>query len=66
MNCDKCGKPNSPQAKFCGKCGFAFKALISESSTLESAMSERSDASREDWKLSPNDEQLSPRRSGLL
>lgn len=47
MNCDKCGKANSPQAKFCGKCGFAFKALVSESSTLESAMSERSDASRE-------------------
>ena len=36
MNCDKCGKPNSPQAKFCGKCGFAFKSLVSESATQES------------------------------
>ena len=48
MNCDKCGKPNSPQAKFCGKCGFAFKALVSENSALENAMSERSDVPRED------------------
>ena len=38
MNCDKCGKPNSPQAKFCGKCGFAFKALVAESASIEGAM----------------------------
>ncbi len=39
MNCDKCGKPNSPQAKFCGKCGFAFKSLVSESAVVESSSS---------------------------
>jgi hypothetical protein len=38
MNCEKCSKPNSPQAKFCGKCGFAFKALVSESAALEGSM----------------------------
>jgi len=48
MNCDKCGKPNSPQAKFCGKCGFAFKALVSESSSLENELPERYAPSREE------------------
>ena len=47
MNCDKCGKPNSPQAKFCGKCGFGFKALVSESAIVEKELSERSDSSSE-------------------
>ena len=30
MNCDKCGKSNSAQAKFCGKCGFTLKSLVAE------------------------------------
>lgn len=46
MNCDKCGKPNSPQAKFCGKCGFAFKSLVSESAAVESAAAESSSVER--------------------
>ena len=47
MNCDNCGKPNSPQAKFCGKCGFGFKALVSESAIVENELSERADSSSE-------------------
>ena len=34
MNCDKCGKSNSAQAKFCGKCGFTLKALVAEDQVL--------------------------------
>ena len=34
MNCDKCGKSNSAQAKFCGKCGFTLKALVAEDQSL--------------------------------
>ena len=34
MNCDKCGKSNSSQAKFCGKCGFTLKALVAQDQEL--------------------------------
>jgi len=34
MNCDKCGKSNSAQAKFCGKCGFTLKALVAEDQSV--------------------------------
>ncbi len=56
MNCDKCGKPNSPQAKFCGKCGFAFKALVSESATQEGSVGLQVGATSKE-PLSPIDEQ---------
>jgi len=51
MNCDKCGKPNSPQAKFCGKCGFAFKSLVSEGAAVEGASLERAVTDRNESAL---------------
>jgi len=37
MNCHNCGKTNSSQAKFCGKCGYSLKAIVEQEAALTSA-----------------------------
>jgi hypothetical protein len=59
MNCHNCGKINSSQAKFCGKCGYSLKALLEQESVvstpqavLESSALE-SISSRDDTQKAP-------------
>ena len=61
MNCHNCGKTNSSQAKFCGKCGYSLKALLEQETALsqtENAVESNSvetAAPRENKLIHPNE-----------